>query len=109
MIRWMIWLVELSLISSIITWSHVISIRMKKSTAACIVTTALQSPAITRTLPRYYQRKTRELPNVEPAPAPAPHRADPSPPSEDVITKLNGIGREYPFCVYYREKNNDPL
>ena len=31
------------------------------------------------------------------------------PPSEEHIVKLNQIGQEYPFCVYYKQKVNDPL
>ena len=31
------------------------------------------------------------------------------PPSEETVQLLNGIAREYPFCVYYKEKRNDPL
>ena len=30
-------------------------------------------------------------------------------PSEEMISYLNRIGQEYPFCVYYKEKANDPL
>ena len=30
-------------------------------------------------------------------------------PSEEMISYLNRIGQEYPFCVYYKEKTNDPL
>ena len=33
----------------------------------------------------------------------------PPPPNEETINKLNGIGQEYPFCVYYKTRNNDPL
>jgi hypothetical protein len=32
-----------------------------------------------------------------------------TPPSEETVTRLNGIGREYPFCVYYKSKRYDPL
>jgi hypothetical protein len=32
-----------------------------------------------------------------------------SPPTEEMINHLNRIGREYPFCVYYKQKMNDPL
>jgi hypothetical protein len=31
------------------------------------------------------------------------------PPSEEVLIKLNRVGQEYPFCVYYKQKVNDPL
>jgi hypothetical protein len=30
-------------------------------------------------------------------------------PTEEMIRDLNRIGQEYPFCVYYKEKTNDPL
>ena len=30
-------------------------------------------------------------------------------PTEELISYLNRIGQEYPFCVYYKEKINDPL
>lgn len=30
-------------------------------------------------------------------------------PTEEMIMDLNRIGQEYPFCVYYKEKTNDPL
>jgi hypothetical protein len=30
-------------------------------------------------------------------------------PSDEMISYLNRIGQEYPFCVYYKEKANDPL
>jgi hypothetical protein len=33
----------------------------------------------------------------------------PPPPNEETINKLNGIGHEYPFCVYYKTRSNDPL
>lgn len=32
-----------------------------------------------------------------------------APPTEEMINHLNSIGREYPFCVYYKQKMNDPL
>jgi hypothetical protein len=31
------------------------------------------------------------------------------PPDEASCLRLNAIAKEYPFCVYYREKNHDPL
>jgi hypothetical protein len=30
-------------------------------------------------------------------------------PTEELIRHLNRIGQEYPFCVYYKQKTNDPL
>ncbi|MES1224675.1 MAG: hypothetical protein ABUT20_54790 [Bacteroidota bacterium] len=32
-----------------------------------------------------------------------------APPDEEYCTRLNAIAHQYPFCIYYREKNNDPL
>jgi hypothetical protein len=82
---------------------------MKKSTAAVINHASLHSPVLTRTLRPYYQRKMRKLQTIDPGPS--SHRPAPAtpPPSEEMINRLNCIGREYPFCVYYREKKNDPL
>ena len=31
------------------------------------------------------------------------------PPTDEKVDHLNRIGREYPFCVYYKQKVNDPL
>ncbi len=70
---------------------------MKKYTAAEIQSASL--PAFTTDhLPRYTRRKSKKI-----------LMPPPSPPDEETINKLNGIGHEYPFCVYYKEKNNDPL
>jgi hypothetical protein len=80
---------------------------MKKSTAATIGHATLHSPSITKTLRPYYQRKLRKLPAAEPGPP--SYRPDTLPPSEETINRLNMIGLEYPFCVYYHEKNYDPL
>lgn len=33
----------------------------------------------------------------------------PPPPDEEIIKRLNEIAREYPFCVFYKEKSHDPL
>jgi hypothetical protein len=33
----------------------------------------------------------------------------PPPPDEESCSRLNAMAREYPFCIYYREKSNDPL
>lgn len=30
-------------------------------------------------------------------------------PSEEMIDYLNKVGQEYPFCVYHKHRNNDPL
>jgi hypothetical protein len=31
------------------------------------------------------------------------------PPTDEFISYINRIGHEYPFCVYYKVKTNDPL
>lgn len=31
------------------------------------------------------------------------------PPDEATLQRLNAIVKEYPFCIYYKEKKNDPL
>jgi hypothetical protein len=31
------------------------------------------------------------------------------PPDEETLLRLNAMVKEYPFCIYYREKKNDPL
>jgi hypothetical protein len=33
----------------------------------------------------------------------------PARPTEEMLRHLNRIGNEYPFCVYYKQKVNDPL
>jgi hypothetical protein len=30
-------------------------------------------------------------------------------PSKEKIDHLNKIGQEYPFCVFHKHRNNDPL
>ena len=30
-------------------------------------------------------------------------------PTKEMVERLNKIGNEYPFCVYHKHKNNDPL
>jgi len=31
------------------------------------------------------------------------------PPDEETLLRLNAIVKEHPFCIYYKQKNNDPL
>lgn len=73
---------------------------MKKSSASDY-SPYLELPRITKTLPRHIigkkAKQPDQLPNVTP------------PPTEEMINKLNSIGREYPFCVYYKHRANDPL
>ncbi|HVM88167.1 MAG TPA: hypothetical protein VMT76_08250 [Puia sp.] len=53
-----------------------------------------------------------------PLPTPVKHNSGKSkrlisttvaPPDEETLRKLNEIAKSYPFCIYYRERNNDPL
>jgi len=32
-----------------------------------------------------------------------------APPDEETLVRLNAIVKEYPFCIYYKQKKNDPL
>jgi hypothetical protein len=32
-----------------------------------------------------------------------------NPPDEETLDRLNAIVKQYPFCIYYRQKKNDPL
>jgi len=74
---------------------------MKKSSAT-VFSPTMELPAITKKLTRRIIRrkvsqKAEALLNTVP------------PPSEETIKQLNRIAREYPFCVYYKQKVNDPL
>jgi hypothetical protein len=31
------------------------------------------------------------------------------PPDEETLQRLNAAAKEYPFCIYYKQKKNDPL
>jgi hypothetical protein len=75
---------------------------MKKSSAT-VFSPTMELPAITKKFNRHFNpRKVgkhadeKKLNGVPP-------------PSEEVISHLNQIGQEYPFCVYYKQKVNDPL
>jgi hypothetical protein len=71
---------------------------MKRSSTINFVPASKELPRITKTVSHIYNdRKTRE--QIKPV----------SPPSEEMVKKLNSIGREYPFCVNYKQKMNDPL
>jgi hypothetical protein len=75
---------------------------MKKSTVTSYSPT-MELPAITK---RFNRRITRRK---------ASQQADEKslnkvqPPSEEMLSRLNRIGQEYPFCVYYKHRVNDPL
>ena len=73
---------------------------MKKSSAS-IYSPTLELPHITKTFPRNFksrkpQQETDQLPVVPP-------------PTEEMISHLNRIGNEYPFCVIYKRRTHDPL
>lgn len=74
---------------------------MKKSSAT-VFSPSMELPAITKKLTRRIvrrkaSRKAESFLNTV------------SPPTEEQIIQLNRIGQEYPFCVYYKQKVNDPL
>lgn len=70
---------------------------MKKYTAADIPSATL-SPFTLEPFSRPTRRKIiKKLNSIPP------------PPNEETVNKLNDIGQEYPFCVYYKTRNNDPL
>jgi hypothetical protein len=78
---------------------------MKKSSAT-MFSPSVELPAITKKLTR------RIIPRVRGRKA--SRKADlllntVPPPSEEKIEQLNRIGQEYPFCVYYKHRTNDPL
>ena len=73
---------------------------MKKSSTT--YSPLLELSAITKKLPRrLVNRKTTKQANELLNAAP--------PPTEEMINYLNCIGSQYPFCVYYKHKMNDPL
>lgn len=73
-----------------------------KKTSATMYSPALELPAITR-------KFTRRLNKRKISKEPVKSEEKVSPPSEEIIEQLNRIAQEYPFCVYYRQKVNDPL
>jgi hypothetical protein len=60
----------------------------------------LEIPSISKTLPATFNARKFKKQPVLPSSAP---------PSEEMVKLLNSIGQEYPFCVYYKQKVNDPL
>lgn len=75
---------------------------MKRSSAT-VFSPTMELPAITKKFTRHFKRakpgKQMEEKRILSVP----------PPSDEKISRLNRIGREYPFCVYYKQKVNDPL
>jgi len=76
---------------------------MKKSSAT-IYSPAMELPVISRRSARRANRiknnssiEVVKLSNAVP------------PPTEEMIEHLNQLGRQYPFCVYYKQKDHDPL
>ena len=63
-----------------------------------VSTPGLQPPSITKTL-KHYQRKKSKLVKEQ----------QPAQPTEEIVDRLNDIGKTYLFCVYYKPQINDPL
>jgi hypothetical protein len=75
---------------------------MKKSSAT-IYSPAMELPVISRRLTRRAKRiriSSTSVENLSNAVLP---------PSEETIEHINQLGRQYPFCVYYKQKDHDPL
>jgi hypothetical protein len=68
-----------------------------RKTSSHVATPGLQAPRLSKTLKQYRHniKKTIEKKPVQP--------------TEEIVDRLNDIGKTYPFCVYYRPQNNDPL
>ena len=75
---------------------------MKKSSAT-VFSPAMELPAITKKFTRRFNRRNVSTQADEKSLNGVP------PPSAEVISHLNRIGQEYPFCVTYKQKMNDPL
>lgn len=75
---------------------------MKKSSATMYSPTSRELPLITKTLPRHLKHtQSKKQTDQEAGSTPQP--------TDETVSQLNQIGREYPFCVYYKHKVNDPL
>jgi hypothetical protein len=73
---------------------------MKRRSATRFSSGTLDIPAISKTLPRTVNpRQFKKQETMQ----------QPAPPTEETIKRLNSIGKEYPFCVYYKARQNDPL
>ena len=75
---------------------------MKKS-SAIVFSPTVELRAITKKFTRHYKNRKVSLE------AEKITNTIPPPPSKEVIEQLNRIAQEYPFCVYYKQKVNDPL
>jgi hypothetical protein len=73
---------------------------MKRRSATRFSSASLDMPAISKTLPRTANPRTfkKQAPKQQPAP-----------PTEETVKHLNSLAQEYPFCVYYKARHNDPL
>lgn len=75
---------------------------MKKSLVTSYAPT-VELPVITKRFTRHFKRTKIRKQEDETSLRLVP------PPSEEVLSHLNRIGQEYPFCVYYKHRVNDPL
>jgi len=75
---------------------------MKKSSAT-IYSPAMELPVISRRSARRANRIRISSTSVENLSNAVP------PPTEEEIERLNQMGKQYPFCVYYKQKDHDPL
>lgn len=75
---------------------------MKKSSAT-IYSPAMELPVISRRVTRRANRIRLSAASVEHVMNAIP------PPTEELVKRLNQLGKQYPFCVYYKQKDHDPL
>jgi hypothetical protein len=71
--------------------------RMTKSNSP-VSTPVQQPPNISRTLRHYHRNAKKPI-----------EKKQPVQPTEEIVDRLNDIGKTYPFCVNYRQQSNDPL
>ena len=69
-----------------------------RKTSSRNITPGLQSPSLTKTLGHYRRKEKKQVNDSKPVQ-----------PTEEIVDRLNDIGKTYPFCVYYRQQKNDPL
>lgn len=75
---------------------------MKKSSVT-IYSPTMELPTITKRFTRHFKRTKIRKQEAKKSLSMV------QPPSEEMINQLNRIGQEYPFCVYYKHRMNDPL
>jgi hypothetical protein len=61
-------------------------------------TPGLKPPSLTRTLKHFDRNAKKPIDTKKPVA-----------PTEEIVDRLNDIGKTYPFCVYYKSQTNDPL